>query len=197
MYTSPDALILAFHGCDRGVGERILRGETSHLNRSENAYDWLGYGIYFWENNPERALEFAIELRKHPRPGKPVINEPFVIGAVIDPGHCLNLLESESLQIVYNSYLELRRICSVGGVNLPTNKPDKKTGELLRRELDCAVIETIHKLNTATQFDTVRGVFEEGAPLYPGAGFRAKTHVQLCVRNEAKIKGYLRLLSNS
>jgi hypothetical protein len=34
------------------------------------------------------------------------------------------------------------------------------------------------------------GIFTEGKPIYPGAGFRGKTHVQLCIRNIACIKGY-------
>jgi hypothetical protein len=28
---------------------------------SNNDYDWLGPGIYFWEANPLRGLEFAEE----------------------------------------------------------------------------------------------------------------------------------------
>ena len=50
------ALVLGYHGCDREVGERILGG-GGHLQPSENDYDWLGSGIYFWEDNPRRALE--------------------------------------------------------------------------------------------------------------------------------------------
>ena len=39
-------------------------------------------------------------------------------------------------------------------------------------------------------FDSVRGTFEEGNEMYPGAGFREKTHTQVCVRNLNCIKGY-------
>ncbi|MGA7236293.1 MAG: hypothetical protein WBY44_11470 [Bryobacteraceae bacterium] len=41
--------------------------------------------------------------------------------------------------------------------------------------------------------DTFRGVFIEGEPLYPGAGFYAKTHVQIVVRNPNCIKGVFRV----
>ena len=44
--------------------------------------------------------------------------------------------------------------------------------------------------------DTVRGAFIEGSPIYRGAGFRAKNHIQLCVRNLSCIKGYFRPLSD-
>ena len=39
------------------------------------------------------------------------------------------------------------------------------------------------------QFDTVRGLFPEGTPLYDGAGFRERNHVQLAVRNTDQILG--------
>lgn len=37
------------------------------------------------------------------------------------------------------------------------------------------------------------GVFVEGEPIYPGAGFDAKTHVQICVCDPACIKGVFRV----
>lgn len=200
MYTSPVSLILGFHGCDREVGEKILGGEVTHLSPSENSYDWLGHGIYFWEHNPERALAFAEELRDRPRQGKRIIKTPYVLGAVIDPGHCLNLLESEALRLVSDSYRYLKQFLQENGSPLPVNKRDPQTGELLQRYLDCAVINTLHQLRLKEKrpsYDTVRGVFEEGDSLYDGAGFKEKTHVQICVRNLSSIKGYFRLLPDA
>ncbi len=53
--TSNGSVLIGYHGCDRETGERVLAGETE-LIASTNDYDWLGHGIYFWENDPERAL---------------------------------------------------------------------------------------------------------------------------------------------
>jgi len=41
-------------------------------------------------------------------------------------------------------------------------------------------------------YDTVRSPFQEGTPLYTGAGFQTKNHIQIAVRNLACIKGYFR-----
>ena len=197
MYTSPVSLILGFHGCDQEVGEKILSGEVTHLSPSENAYDWLGHGIYFWEHNPARALEFATELRDHPKANRPKIKNPYVLGAVIDPGNCLNLLESEALGLVLDSFQYFQETLSELRWVMPINKRDSNTGELLQRDLDCAVINTLHKLRAEQgrpAYDSVRGVFEEGELLYENSGFRKKTHVQICVRTESSIKGYFRLL---
>lgn len=197
MYTSPFSLVLGFHGCDREVGEQVLCGAETHLRGSENQYDWLGHGIYFWENNPARALEFVRERQRNPRRHKAPIKEPYVIGAVIDPGNCLNLLESSALDLVAQSYQHLADISASSELALPENKADRKSGELLQRFLDCAVMETLHELNGSNPFDTVRGMFAEGPELYPNAGFRARNHIQLCIRNSTCIKGYFRLLPES
>jgi len=59
--------------------------------------------------------------------------------------------------------------------------------------LDCAVINTAISLRT---FDSVRGAFVEGEPIYPGAALYSDTHIQICIRNPNCIKGYFRLLDS-
>ena len=66
----------------------ILHGGS--LKPSNNSYDWLGHGVYFWENNEQRAFQFAQEASKRTSSS---IKEPFVIGAVIDLGYCLDLTD--------------------------------------------------------------------------------------------------------
>jgi len=39
-------------------------------------------------------------------------------------------------------------------------------------------------------YQTVRGVFVEGAEAYPGAAIHTKTHVQIAVRDPACVLGY-------
>lgn len=186
MYSSLPSFVLGFHGCDKKVGENVLSGKTT-LHPSQNDYDWLGNGIYFWENNPERAYDFAREYRK--RKGTLVINDPFAIGAVIDLGYCLNLLDSRFLGIVKEGYRLLQQTSEKSGVPLPKNKA-------LLRHLDCAVIQAIHTYNKEEgkkEFTSVRAVFTEGKGLYENAGFHEKSHIQICVRNPNCIKGYFRI----
>lgn len=42
-----DRTVIAYHGCDVETAERLLSGEP--FKPSQNDYDWLGEGIYFWE----------------------------------------------------------------------------------------------------------------------------------------------------
>ena len=197
MYGTPAHLVIGFHACDEKVGERILSG-NDHLKPSRNKYDWLGTGRYFWEGNYQRALEYARWLAG--RRSRPRIDKPFVIGAIIDLGHCLNLLESEQLKLLRNGYERLSQLCAKAGTPMPENRPGRGHGDLLLRNLDCAVMETVHLLiQEAGQpaYDSVRGVFWEGQKLFPGAGFRSKNHIQICVRNPNCIKGYFRPLKHT
>jgi hypothetical protein len=184
-YTLPH--ILGYHGCDANIGEKVLAGK-SRLEPSDNDYDWLGNGIYFWANSPDRAWDWAKN-----RPGLKKLQEPFVIGALIYPGLCLNLTDYgviEQLRIAYRSLL-----ASYGPQEMPRNTLMKDGVTLLRRR-DCAVIEMLHRIRKQRNqdpYDSVIAAFEEGKPAFEGAGFREKSHIQLAVRDPEIIVSYFRV----
>lgn len=184
MYKKLPNIVFGFHGCNRDTYEDVLfKGKP--LRKSENSYDWLGHGIYFWEQNFLRARDWAKQ-----RYGE---ENAYVIGAVIDLGYCLNLTDSFSSAYLVMGYELLKLRCEMANIPLPTNRPSKKTTDILLRDLDCAVIQQIHDCSqevNGVEFDSVRGIFLEGPPPYPGSEFREKTHVQLCIRNPNCIKGY-------
>jgi hypothetical protein len=77
-----------------------------------------------------------------------------------------------------------------------SGKMSKNNKDGLRRNLDCAVINTIHAINRQNgppAIDTVKGAFIEGEPIYPAASFHEKTHIQIGVRNPDCIKGIFRV----
>jgi len=157
---------------------------------SNNEYDWLGPGVYFWEANPERGVEFAQEAAERNGRG---VSEPFVVGAVIDLGLCLDLTTASGVDLLRIAYGNLAQNMEAAGGTLPMNSPDG-----LRRNLDCAVIRQLHAIREAENAagaDTVKGIFTEGGPAYPGAGFDAKTHIQIAVRNLQCVKGIFRVPS--
>src|SRR6185369_9057757 len=100
--------ITGFHSCDKEVGLKVLNGREP-LDASTNDWDWLGEGIYFWEQNPVRALEYAEESAVGIQYNRKRIRTPFVIGAIIELGHCLNLVEPTSLQIVKQAFESLKQ----------------------------------------------------------------------------------------
>ena len=98
LYSSLPNIVIAFHGCDKKVFEKILYDHET-FKYSNNEYDWLGNGMYFWEQNLERAWEWAKSGAENPNIN---IEEPAVIGAVIDLGYSLNLLDSNNIKILKN-----------------------------------------------------------------------------------------------
>ena len=190
MYSDRSGLTLGFHGCDIEIRDKVIAG-TEQLRGSSNSYDWLGNGIYFWENSPARALDFAENLKINSKIRTQKIKTPAVIGAIIDLKHCLDLTEFQNLHILKNGYGALKEMLDTRGLQLPENKNIGTSNDLLMRHLDCAVIETVHNNNEASnRYDTVRGMFIEGDFPYPNAGFKEKNHIQICVRNPNCIKGY-------
>jgi len=178
--------ILGYHGCDASVGRSVLAGKDA-LKPSAKDYDWLGSGIYFWADSPERAWDWA-----NSHPNSKHIKKPFVIGALIYPGLCLNLTD-------YGVIEQLRAAHKVLAAGDPHEMPQNslmQDGITMLRRLDCAVIETLHRLRKELgedPYDSVYGVFDEGEPAFDGAGFKSKTHIQIAVRNPNVIVGYFRV----
>lgn len=176
--------IIGYHSCDKEIGLEILNGQAA-LKPSNNNWDWLAGGIYFWEQNPTRALEYAKEVAAGSQHNKSKIKTPFVLGAIIELGNCLNLVESESLTILEAAYLGLKGMHNETDNKLPINYESN-------RRLDCAVIRYIHQsriISKELPYDTIRSAFDEGEKIYPGATFTARNHIQVCVINKDLIKG--------
>lgn len=173
-------LLLGYHGCDEEVGKKLLDGEQFLI--SKNDYDWLGEGIYFWENNPERALAYA-----HEKMNRGAIKKPFVVGACLTLGKCIDTISQEGILGLQLAYKRLEQTLGIKGITLPTNTKNFK-------KLDYAVVMMLHTMikkerpNGVKEVDSVRALYYEGDPIYPGGSFYSKTHAQICVRSPDCIK---------
>ena len=194
MYSKRPQIVIGFHGCDKEVRDKVVLHQDI-LEDSHNAYDWLGHGIYFWEYSYERALEYANHIIKNRKTrGKNKIKNPAVLGAIIDLGYCLDLLDYEYLQLVKQAYETVLDSYTKFGIPMPENKkPIGEEKDLLIRNLDCLIIESLHLINLTEnrdKFDSVRAVFIEGKELYENSGFHVKNHIQISVINPNCIKGF-------
>lgn len=192
MHRLSSHFVLGYHGCKSSVGERILAGND--FKSSNNVYDWLGKGIYFWENDPKRALQFCQEKQK--RDSKSTQrkwasgDKPFVVGAVIDLGLCLDFTTTVPTDLS-DAYKVYKDIVDKAGVALPKNSDNG-----LLKPLDCAIINFLHDIRAEQNLDSIdslKGAYLEGQPIFEGSSLYDKTHIQICVRNKACIKGVFRL----
>ncbi|MBS1660515.1 MAG: hypothetical protein JST68_05635 [Bacteroidetes bacterium] len=200
MYDLKPNLIIGFHGCDRSVRDQLLMNPNDY-KISKKPYDWLGHGLYFWENNYDRALEWANDKLR--RGG---IKEPSVVGATLSLGHCCDFLDKRYIDLLAYHFEIMNFEYECNDRQLPQNKDLKHDlhKDRVLRELDCAVIEYMHSkiLNDFKQerseagfspykiFDSTRGVFTEGGPAFPNAGIFSKNHIQICIRNPNCIQGF-------
>lgn len=173
-------IVVGYHGCERRLADGLLTDKVAiaEWNKSQNAYDWLGEGIYFWEHSPTRALRWATErFRKRAA----------VIGAVIQLGNCFDLLDERITRLLAMGHTALAESYAASDKGLPENKGKGKK----LRQLDCAVINyCVYRAGLDhIAFDTVRGAFLEGLPVFPGTTISAETHIQIAVRNSDCILG--------
>ena len=167
-YLSPRTIV-GCHGCTRAVADAILA--QGAFRPSENEYDWLGRGVYFWEYAPYHALEWA-RLICLQRSG-----EPAVIAVTIRLGHCINLMDVKDhadLRITHDRLVEF-----YGEENLPKNTA---RGGHFRDRLVLDTYCDFIGIQGST-IDTVRGTFPEGEPIYPSSKILSLAHTQIAVRN--------------
>ncbi len=177
-------IILGYHGCNRTTAQDILSGAKKHLIPSDSNREWLGKGVYFWENSYDLALKWA--ERHYP-------DAPDVLGAIIIPGQCLDLTDSECSEalsvfgdLFENLYDRLYR-----------KKPPANQVKKGYHPYDCALINTFRETVEATYNDippveTVRAAFQEGEQI-AGSTFRKLNHIQWAIPYpEKNILGYFR-----
>lgn len=154
---------------------------------SQNDYDWLGEGVYFWEHGQDRAMQFACEQQQR---GK--VEHPAVVGALLRRGNCFDLMDTRCTEELGGAFVEFRESYAREGISIPKNAGD--TPDRLLRRLDCAVINFYMKKlgEKGAAFDSVRGAFVEGRAAYEGSGIFHKSHIQLSIRNNDCIVGVFR-----
>ncbi|MFN0049268.1 MAG: hypothetical protein ACKVOU_09110 [Cytophagales bacterium] len=197
MYNIRPNLNIGFHGCDEKVRDSLVNDPGS-IQLSKNPYDWLGHGFYVWENNYERAFQWAKDKKE--------IAHPSVVGVLFVLNNCLDFTDSKYIDVIDNYYNLFKFDINESNLTLPKNKDVREDSykDKLMRKLDCAVIEYLHQKNQenidseiklkgyseSKHFDTTRGIFTEGGPAFEGAGIQKKNHIQICIRNPNCIKGF-------
>lgn len=200
MYDVRPNTIIGFHGCDHDVLIKLVN-HANHIEISKKPYDWLGHGMYFWDNNLTRAREWAEK-----RASDGTIKKPAVLGAILQLGHCCDFLDSKFTNMISIYYPAMEEEYLKAGIKLPENidSDNDQHKDKLIRKLDCSTIQFMHeaieqqyKEDMAEKgyseypvFDSTRGVFSEGGPAFAGARIERKSHIQVCIRNMNCIKGF-------
>lgn len=189
-------LVLAYHGCDIITRDLLVSGRLNELTPSDNEYDWLGSGTYFFQDDYLRAAKFAIASSEQPNKrytARPIVT-PAVVGAVLRVSHWLDMTTQEGHQKYKEGYEALKLAHEApASPPMPKNTKASKNDEFtIIRKLDRAVIEMVHKIRKKDEpeYVAVRGAFYQGDPLADSSEFRENTHIQIAVRKEEAVVGW-------
>ena len=158
------------HGTSATAATSILR---EGFRASRNAYDWLGDGVYFFQDAPARAQEWATTLHGP---------DAAVIESSIRLANCMDLLDISWAQFLADSYNSFLRALKQTGRRLV-----QTTGA---HRLDRAVINYAVGVlgEQGIQIRAVRAAFSEGRPVFPGSALYDRAHVQIAVRDTSLIE---------
>ncbi len=165
--------VLGYHGTSEEAAKRIL---SEGFRISRNEYDWLGDGVYFFQDAPYRSWEWAKN-----RYG----SKSAVIGAKIRLENCMDLLDIQWVPVIseiYNSFLTQFK-----KANLPLPRQSKGSHRLDRQVINYMVGNLREK---EIHIRSVRAAFTEGIPVFKDSAIFTHSHVQIAVRDTAVIEEY-------
>lgn len=163
--------VRGFHGTTSSKQASIL---TEGFELSRNPYDWLGDGIYFFQDAPRRAWQWATE---HHGP------EAAVLGASIRVEDFMDLLDvgwAREITAFYDAFVAHLK---AAGRPLPVQQGGAH--RLDRQVLNYAV-GVLEQRGLIVR--AVRAPFVEGSRIFPNSGLFDQAHVQIAVRDPSIIE---------
>ena len=92
-YQIEPIVVTGYHGTSVEAAERIL---TEGFKPSQNQWEWLGHGVYFWQDAPLRAYEWGREWLKRRGYDGPVA----VVAAEILLVDFMDLLDQQGMRLL-------------------------------------------------------------------------------------------------
>ena len=163
--------VYGYHGTTIQAASSILQ---EGFRFSRNEYDWLGDGIYFFQDAPTRAWEWATTQHGV---------EAAVLGAVIRLEDCMDLLDIQWAPVLAEAYDAF--LAQLKRVQLPLLRQTSGAHRLDRAVINYAIGILAEQ---GIMIRTVRGAFSEGSPVFPQSAFFDRAHVQIAVRDIALIE---------
>ena len=158
--------VVGYHGTSKEFANKII---ADGFQPSQESWDWLGNGVYFWQDAPLRAYAWA-EAR-YP--------EPCVVATRITLARFVDLLDLAGMQTLkgiakdYQGQAQASDLKNYKGAN----------------KLDCAVFNLTTSMLSLwnVQVAGYRAACVEGEPLTEGSPIHDKSHVQIVVLNQEAI----------
>ncbi len=167
--------VYGYHGTSQKAAQKIIE---QGFNFSINDYDWLGTGVYFFQDAPLRAYTWAKE--RYP-------DTPAVIRAKLVLENCLDLLDIGWFPLIRETYDSFVTAYKKTNIPLPRQNPQRSKAH----RLDCAFFNYLVGEIIESQGENVgaiRAVFNEGDRIYSDSAIFDRAHIQISIRNLTLIK---------
>ena len=168
--TGEEIVVWGYHGTTQERADAILAHGQFRL--SQNPWEWLGDGVYFWQDAPSRALQWGSEWAA--RTGEKVA----VLRARIRLGEgCLDLLDTDAAELIWEYARHF-------GAKFPKGRPWPMNRSSGRHELDATFFNwvALALAGDGIAVTSIRAAIAEGEPLFEGSPIRRRSHVQIAVR---------------
>jgi hypothetical protein len=164
-----------FHGTTVAAADSILR---DGFRTSAKEWDWLGDGVYFFQDGPYRAREWAAEWAV-----KRYNGEAAVVGARIrlEREQCMDLIDVYWADQMFRFYTRFLELCRRTGTAIPIQSPKPSGPHPLDRRVVNHAVGILARQGKS--IGAVRAAFEEGGRTYPDSAFYERAHVQIAVRD--------------
>jgi hypothetical protein len=140
---------------------------------SQNEYDWLGEGVYFFQDAPLRALEWA---RQRHGADAAVLQSRI---SLVDSMDLLDIAWFEELTVVHDEFVAAAKRA---GLALP-----RQTSGAHRLDRDVINYLAGVLADKGIVIRSVRAAFFEGKPVYPNSAIYDRAHIQIAVRDTSAI----------
>jgi hypothetical protein len=190
--------VIGYHGTTLGEAGKIVDGiRVGALNEPVTAVEanWLGAGIYFFENDMAHAEKWArVKASKAGMAGA-------IVRAEIELINCLDVTHILGQTLLRNAHRALQEEWKASPDGRRNQMPFEILGGQVRagyrgewrnygkNELDYRVVEKAVELAHAqlnVTYNTVRGIFLEDGPLYENSWFFEGAHAAIAVRSPYK-----------
>ena len=159
--------VKAYHAGDANEIEYLIAGQP-YMTPSFDINNWLGEGLYFWENNPNKAEKWQLEKCKGA-----------ILECDIDTQNLLNLLEDTDSS---DSFFKRAKTLSQ---QYDTKYSNNRSSQNFL--LDCKIFNE-YKKEFKDQFSGVRMAFYLGESVSKDGNIYTGQHIQICIWDISAIK---------
>jgi hypothetical protein len=178
--------IYGFHATDKANVDSILT--ERYVKPSEHWYDWLGYGSYFYQEAPLRALKWLTQ-EKHE--GTVRASEAALVVAKIRVQKFIDLLSPQWVEVIRNTYARLHLETADKVAKLRQLQPPHRMGGMAGpHPLDKYIIDTAVGAAKKKRDDVkgVRSIFYDGDLIFDDSHLFDRQHIQIAVVDRSVVE---------